>query len=218
MRVLLLFTVAVLGRALALPSWLSFSDTDNPSQEITANTEITAAEARECMQKAAWGRCEFYDCLEQKFACGPNGYTNKISKHFCTKIDADFDSFDTFGKRWLNQTSICLVSYMRTIYEQAATSCLDIKNAGIEAILACNEGVVDGQDFCDFLDTNGAAYNNLMGLQEVQLMLGLRDVRVFRSMIEDAVTCGVGSLADRARSVGASISGFFSRVSSYMFS
>jgi len=40
-----------------------------------------------------------------------------------------------------------------------------------------DSATVDGNDFCDFLDTNGDAYNSLMGMEEVQLMISLRDTR-----------------------------------------
>ena len=50
----------------------------------------------ECLQLASWGQCAFYDCLDRRFGCGENGYTNRISKHFCSKIDDNYDSFDDF--------------------------------------------------------------------------------------------------------------------------
>ncbi|KAH3842466.1 uncharacterized protein LOC127876474 [Dreissena polymorpha] len=218
---MLMFGAVFVGHAFAVPSWLSLRDNDNTNVPIAAN-QVPAAEFASCLQQARWGRCEFYDCLERRFPCGARGYTRKISKHFCSKIDANYDSFDEFGKQWLNQTSICLVGHMQPIYESYSTSCLDIKIAGINAILDCNEGEVDGKDFCDFLDTNGDAYTSLMGMEEARLLIGLRDTRVFSSIISGAISCGVESLRETASSFSTSafansVNGFFNRISSYIW-
>ena len=56
------------------------------------STETT----EECLRLAGWGQCAFYDCLERRFPCGEDGYTQRLSKHFCGKIDRAFNNFDTF--------------------------------------------------------------------------------------------------------------------------
>ena len=50
----------------------------------------------ECVRIAGWGHCAFYDCVERRFPCGEDGYTKRISKHFCSKIDTAYNNFDAF--------------------------------------------------------------------------------------------------------------------------
>lgn len=49
----------------------------------------------ECLRLAAWGRCEFYECLERRFPCGHRGYAVHIGQHFCRKVDTIMDEFTT---------------------------------------------------------------------------------------------------------------------------
>lgn len=35
----------------------------------------------------------------------------------------------------------------------------------------------NGRDFCDFLSTNSDAYNDLMGTEEVRLLISLKETR-----------------------------------------
>jgi len=176
--------------------WFSGSSDEDGFDEnavIEADEDVTA----ECLQQAAWGECAFYDCMEERYPCGPDGYNQKISKHFCSKIatmlgDPNNEGFDAFGRRWLNQTSVCLVSYMLPMYrDQSSTTCGAIKEAGINGVIGCNEGTVDGHDFCHFLNTNGDAYKSLMGREEVSLLVSLRNRRVFQSMISNTLTCSL---------------------------
>lgn len=182
-----------------------FSDDEEsllPVEEIT----------EECLRLAGWGRCAFYDCLERRFPCGEDGYTQRLSKHFCGKIDSAFNNFDTFGRRWLNQTSICLVGDMVPLYRRDSLKCSDIQDAGIESIVGCNDATVDGKTFCDFTSTNGDAYNALMGSDEMMRLISLRDHRVFTSMITQAMHCGVQSLSSGISSVAQSIGNFGQRI------
>ncbi|XP_045203724.1 uncharacterized protein LOC123556806 [Mercenaria mercenaria] len=197
--VLLVFAAFYQASAMRIWNWFSSDDIEDV---ISPTAEVTG----ECRRLAGWGQCAFYDCLEDRFTCGDDGYTLKISKHFCSKIDRNFGTFDDIGQLWLNRTSICLLSYMLPIYEQDSTTCSAIKDAGITAILNCNAEVVDGTDFCGFVQTNGDAYSALMGRDEILLMAQLGNPRVIGSMVSQAVHCGVSSMMDTVASLGESIS------------
>ncbi|KAL4229656.1 hypothetical protein ACF0H5_010044 [Mactra antiquata] len=212
--ILILFSVCIYqASAYRILDWLTNDGDDEdvdqvPTGTLTAMAEIT----NECLQQGGWGQCSFYDCLENRFPCSDDGYTNKISKHFCTKIDQNYHLFDEFGRLWLNQTSICLIRHMLPIYQQEEATCEEIKQAGITAILSCNNAQVDGRTFCSFLSTNGGAYNSLMETEELRLMASLGEPRVFASMVSQALGCGVSGLADTLRNLGYTVSEFAGNV------
>ncbi|XP_060554210.1 uncharacterized protein LOC132715236 [Ruditapes philippinarum] len=89
--VLVVFSVLFQASAGSIWGWLT-DDAEAAESALTPEEDIT----EECLQLASWGQCSFYDCLERRFGCGDEGYTNRISKHFCTKIDDNYETFDDF--------------------------------------------------------------------------------------------------------------------------
>lgn len=205
MKILAAILMSVLVARGSGAPWSSWFEEE---EVIQAQEDIT----EECLRLAGWGQCAFYDCLERRFPCGDGGYTERLSKHFCSKIDSALNTFDTFGRLWLNRTSICLVGDMVPLYNSNSLKCSDIQNAGIESIVNCNGATVDGKTFCEFTSTNGDAYDALMGSDEMGRLMSLRDIRVVTSMIGQAMDCGVQSLSARMSSVVQSIGDFGSRI------
>lgn len=156
----------------------------------------------ECLRLAAWGRCEFYECLERRFPCGHRGYAIHVGLHFCRKIINMMDDFTPDGQRWMNRTSICLTNSLLPVYQSYVSRCDDISDVGADGIIACNSRTdQDGQDFCSFVHDNSEEYLDIFGMEEIRRMLRLRKPGLLGRMLVDGANCGAYSLRDRFLSV-----------------
>jgi hypothetical protein len=69
--------------------------------------------------------CDYYLQRESQSQCGSRGYFLRFGRHYCTKFQSEtWSTLSDAGKRWLNETLICLQDEMKTV--PVDTPCFEV--------------------------------------------------------------------------------------------
>ena len=97
-----------------------------------------------CLNSSAIGpHCKFYSCIEKKSECGNDGYALGYGKPYC-ELFASEKRLSSEGKKWRDQTLICLQEKLIPVLFNNYNKCAEIKNNSFNSHTDCyiNNGAV----------------------------------------------------------------------------
>lgn len=114
--------------------------------------------------------CEFYNCMEKKMSCGPNGYFQDFGHPYCQKFVDDELLFSKRSQVWLQDVRYCLQDKVAQM--EGKVTCDTLHNEAMHSHVAC---YVD-TGFCDLkLSEQYKVYWYLKG--------ALRDARTWQEAL-----------------------------------
>ncbi|CAF1293351.1 unnamed protein product [Adineta steineri] len=82
--------------------------------------------------------CAFYsDCMEEKVACGPNGYALGYGMKYCMKFSNTLQSFSPRGQRWIWDTMNCLQKTLVSPLKNCENNCSILRKTAFDSHPGC---------------------------------------------------------------------------------
>ncbi|XP_061164014.1 uncharacterized protein LOC133173102 [Saccostrea echinata] len=162
----------------------------NPVQDVSQT----------CLENAASGSCNFYDCFEQRFPCGNCGFSKHYGTYDCEKFyqPVYYNQFNDLGKRWIKATGDCLINTLKQFYTQDTVRCRMIKTTMMDHVSTCYLHNAANISFCDVFWDNRDA---LMGVYEASSFLQPTEIhRVLFEVLQIGTSC-TGNRASEFRTL-----------------
>jgi hypothetical protein len=132
------------------------------------------------------GDCEFYtQCLEEKYKCGAQGYPVGYGYKYCSKFIRFFDDFPATGKKWVENTLVCLKNALHPLYQESS-NCEVIYAVAFASHPEC----YFQSGFCDLFIDKTNILQTLKALLNVYEVYDFMSVTSMKQVYETAKLCG----------------------------
>lgn len=104
---------------------------------LSLNTNLALAQNQNCQPKPA--NCQFYQCAEQQFRCGTNGYFQKFAGPYCNYFfNETYNKVSASTQKWLVDVAYCLQTAVeKSIQNNPQISCNKIRSKAIQSHSEC---------------------------------------------------------------------------------
>lgn len=128
---------------------------------LSARASLPAPAALSCPTCTPSGdTCDFYECLESEYQCGPSGYPMGYGHQFCSRFDSTASEFSTQGKVWIHDVRLCLQEAL-VPEDDCSSSC----SAVHDDAFASHSGCYISAGLCDLPISDWFAVLNTIGLK-----------------------------------------------------
>lgn len=81
------------------------------------------------------GGCDFYQCIENEYSCGAQGYPLNFGEKYCRQLNRNEHQLSTQGKQWLSKASICLQKKLASA--QTFQNCTELRQQAFNNHVEC---------------------------------------------------------------------------------
>lgn len=107
-----------------------------PTQRGQVNAKTATSDS--CRALARAGDCGFWDCFEQRFPCGSNGYAQAYGGKYCKRLKASTDKFTPEGNEFIRKEAICQMdNLLQKYYDQPSINCRNYYDDAFVKMGAC---------------------------------------------------------------------------------
>jgi hypothetical protein len=85
--------------------------------------------------KPSGDTCSFYNCVESRYSCGPEGYPLGYGLKYCNGFQENLSSFSSKGVAWVKATRLCLQQSL--VKSNCASSCDSLKSVAFDSHASC---------------------------------------------------------------------------------
>ncbi len=144
------------------------SQCEGPVCESSATFPELSTECTDFTAVSDCGSCDYYPCrdAERDVSCGEEGYFLGFGHKYCERFtQVTFDRLSTDGKRWLDETRVCLQETVDEIAADTDLDCDEVQQRAIDAHPPCylDSGV------CDLPLTDQAKIATTVDVRDVDL-------------------------------------------------
>ena len=178
---------------------LALADLLNLSHEYLQNAGATSGYA-ECLDPHVIAKmpqnCSFYHrCLEAKFHCGPDGYPMGYGYKYCNKFLDSYDYYDDKGKKWIDDTLVCLKeALVKDMENQQEETCDQLLNNAFDSHVPC----YTDNGFCSLAFNLGnprAEAGFLYALMKTYDVKDFMSLIAIKQVFNTIKTCGFSALS-----------------------
>ncbi|XP_002740238.1 uncharacterized protein LOC100370384 [Saccoglossus kowalevskii] len=131
--------------------------------EGVSSTPPTLSGDSSCEELATFGDCDFFDCFENRYTCGPDGFALSFGKVFCEQENKYKMYLKNSGGTSMGNVQTCVMNAMLTEYRKNSSSCKDIEFNMLDAYRGCYDQYFD----CDFVRDNQFQLTNIYALPQL---------------------------------------------------
>lgn len=160
---------------------------------ITETTSTTLSPTSTCSIKCptctpSSESCDFYQCLESEYHCGPTGYPISYGYKYCEAYASSSSKFSSKGQAWISKTRLCLQQALIKD-DTCKSSCTAVYNDAFESHTLCYiKSGVCGLTFHDYkaiFETVGDGLRTIQAMvQSVETATGCAGLKVFIAVLK----------------------------------
>jgi hypothetical protein len=167
-----------------------YSCTTKMTSIISTPTSTSPADCPTCSPSSE--SCEFYQCLESEYHCGPTGYPIGYGYKYCEAYADASSQFSSKGQAWISKTRLCL---QQALVKDATckSSCKVVSGDAFASHKSCyvKSGVcgLTCKDYELIFETVGdELFSPQAVLQEIETGASCADMKFFLELIESCIS------------------------------
>ncbi|KAK7450690.1 hypothetical protein BaRGS_00035364 [Batillaria attramentaria] len=155
----------------------------------------------DCEAHGEAGRCEFYQCFEERFPCGKDGYMAKFGTPFCARFERVYGAFTPKGQEFVNGTARCLTRGLLQYYKQDKVDCHRLSHDAFDLVSSCYAS----NGFCDVAEENAAVFTDVF---QPKYLFKSGALKIWKEIMELMYHCNPDKVHNLATTVVKMVSGF----------